>query len=234
MFIETALGITPAQPAHLLSLPRRISGAAQDHFRRTFDEDIMKTGFAAPLAIAAFAHAAAAQSGAIHAPCLEMKPDLAAYVAAFEEQGWQQAGSTEDRETALRGPSEIVQVTTRMPRAETLADVITLTAKAHQQMVRHFQGAAVLTRDNAAAAVFEDTRGIVTCYITAPELADLDPGTLAPAAPAPFDYHFETPQPPQGARALRISYIQQNWEAAPDLALAGRQAIIVELARATE
>jgi hypothetical protein len=152
-----------------------------------------------------------------HAPCLEPRPDLQAYVAAFEAEGWTLA-TGKARDDALPGPAQsevfrqvYAQVIDDLPP---LDDLAAFEAQALALAAERLAEATLLTRGDAALALRlqpSDEGGLsLACALAAPDLPEAD--ALLADGPDPRrdlrdDVHVavrESDPPPPGLDALIV------------------------------
>ncbi len=190
------------------------------------------TPFRLASVLVALAGRAAAQDA--HAPCLEPRPDLAAYVAAFEAEGWTLAEG-EARTQALLGRGELERILQH--RSRTFEDIPPITDRAAWEAEARAlgedmsPGAAVLTRGEAAAVVRLadfDTELHLLCILTAPALPEADALIATePIQDPTFAFAQVSPDPPPGADALHLAAYRH--ETPNDPPLAGTAAVTVTL-----
>ncbi len=174
----------------------------------------------------------------VYAPCLAPQEDLAGYQAAFEAAGWT-APEGEAREEALRGPSEHLFAARFFgPPAETLEELRTNQAEAHEWGRENLAEALVLRKGEVAAAVQifpgDDGTSRLLCTLTAPKLGEAD-RILGNAQPEddmdwmPFVIRVIFPRPLPGTTDLQIEATRAIRLVDPPEALPGTEAIIVGL-----
>lgn len=153
-----------------------------------------------------------------YAPCLEPRPDLAAYVSAFETEGWTVA-TGEARQAALPGPAQsevfrqvYANVLDDMP---SLDDLDAFEAQALSLAKERLAEATILTRGNATLALRvllpADYGPFLSCVLAAPDLPEAD--ALFADGPDPHPYlrddvqlaGYEAEPPPPGAEGLMIT-----------------------------
>jgi hypothetical protein len=169
-----------------------------------------------PAFLALLAGPAGAQDA--HAPCLEPRADLAAYVAAFEAEGWTIAEGPA-REAALPGPAQsevfrqvYAQVIDDLPPLDNLDAFEAQALSLAQERLAEF---TILTRGDATLALRllppADHGPFLTCVLAAPDLPEAD--ALFAEGPDPHPYlrddvqlaGMEVEPPPPGAEGLMVT-----------------------------
>lgn len=170
--------------------------------------------------------------GASWAPCLVARPNVEAYVAAFEAEGWKVlTGPARDR--AVAGPAEVIYFYSTLSYPDTMpAALADQLAIAHGEGPMVFDGASVLARGGAvmAVAMTPPRRGGpgLNCILAAPVLPEVEAALAAGAPASPAVTLAALPaEAPVGATGLQLEALRH---APPEpQALAGADGVILQM-----